>query len=145
MVKCECGSRQLPTRGASGTYYCAKCHGTIHSGQAETPLPAEDLVTTLDWIPGYRVVRTLGIVSAIGANSGFTAKDKGDIADDRAQGNLRRAAAAVGANAVLRVIPSAFGAAGGITSAFGGDAVGVLYVGTAAVVEPDPGVTGAES
>jgi uncharacterized protein YbjQ (UPF0145 family) len=91
----------------------------------------------MDSIPGYRIVRTLGIVSAIGSNSGLTAKEKGDIADDRAQDILLKAAAAVGANAVLRVIPSAFGAAGGITSAFGGDAVGILYVGTAAVIEQE--------
>ena len=50
---------------------------------------------------------------------------------------LRRSAARLGANAILGLRSSAFGAAGGITSAFGGDAVGVLLMGTAVTVEPD--------
>lgn len=40
------------------------------------------------------------------------------------------------ADAVVGLTSSAFGAAGGITSGFGGDAVGVLLIGTAVLVEP---------
>jgi len=140
MDLCDCGSRQLPTRGEGGNYYCKACSRPITPGGQPGPSgppPLIDHVTTLDWVPDYRVVKTLGLVSAIGANSGWTAKTKGDIADDRAQDVLMQAAARLGADAVLGVRASAFGAGGGITGAFGGDAVGILYVGTAAVVEPE--------
>ncbi len=94
-------------------------------------------VTTLDTLPGHRIVDSLGLVSTIGAMSGWTAKAKGDLAARRSYGELMWQAMALGANAVVGVSASAFGAGGGITSVLGGDAVGVLYVGTAVIVEAD--------
>jgi len=56
----------------------------------------------------------------------------------RALAILYERAADLGGNAVLGLVPSTFGAGGGITNALGGDAVGVLLLGTAAIVEPVP-------
>jgi uncharacterized protein YbjQ (UPF0145 family) len=50
-------------------------------------------------------------------------------------GELQQAAGDMGATAVLSLTTSSFGAGGGITSVFGGDAVGVLLVGSAVVVQ----------
>ena len=66
--------------------------------------------------------------------SGFTAASKGAAALEKALPGLRRRAEEIGANAVVGVTASAFGAGGGITSALGGDAVGILLIGTAVVV-----------
>ncbi len=92
-------------------------------------------ITTLPALPGYRIARVLGLVSQLSATSGFTATVKGQGALNIATGELIAAAQRLGANAVVGVSASPFGAGGGITSAFGGDAVGVLMLGTAVVVE----------
>ena len=97
----------------------------------------ESRMTTLDHIHGYRVLKTLGVVSAVGAMSGWTAQAKGSTATRRSYGDLNARATELGANAVIGISASAFGAGGGITSIVGGDAVGVLYIGTAVVVEED--------
>jgi uncharacterized protein YbjQ (UPF0145 family) len=102
----------------------------------EPPRVQSERVTTLQELPGYRVTRVLGVVTDLSAASGFTASMKGQSALTDSMRRLRSNAAAMGANAVLALTSSAFGAAGGITSAFGGDAVGILLVGTAVVVEP---------
>ena len=72
----------------------------------------------------------------MGSLSGWTASTKGRGALERAFPDLVTAAERLGANAVIGVQASTFGAAGGITSAFGGDAVGVLVLGTAVTIEP---------
>lgn len=95
-------------------------------------------VTTLAEIPGHRAVRVLGIISNLSASSGFTATTKGNTALGDALVRLREDAARMGANAIVGLSGGPFGAAGGITSAFGGDAVGILLMGTAVVVEPLP-------
>jgi uncharacterized protein YbjQ (UPF0145 family) len=92
-------------------------------------------VTTLQALPGHRTTRVLGVVTALAAASGTTAGAKGNDALNKGIGELLTQAQARGANAVLGLTSSTFGAGGGITSAFGGDAVGVLLLGTAAVVE----------
>ena len=96
------------------------------------------VVTTLDYIPGARIVRIAGMVATLGASSGFTATAKGNVALDATFNRLREQAAELYANAVLGVTGGPFGAGGGITSFFGGDAVGVLLLGTAVVIEWDP-------
>jgi len=93
-------------------------------------------VTTLHDVPGFRTVESYGIVSVLAAASGFTAGTKGNDALARAQGQLLGQATEMGANAVVGVVGSSFGAGGGITSAFGGDAVGIMLMGTAVRVEP---------
>jgi uncharacterized protein YbjQ (UPF0145 family) len=95
------------------------------------------MMTTLAVVPGHRVTRSHGVVTELAATSGFTATAKGNVALDTAMENLRRSAARLNANAIVGLHSSAFGAAGGITSAFGGDAVGVLLMGTAVTVEAE--------
>lgn len=89
------------------------------------------LVTTLDRSPGYRTITALAVVSELSATSGWTASAKGGAALGNAMWELRRTAVSMGANAIVGVIASSFGARGGITSMLGGDAVGVLLMGTA--------------
>lgn len=113
---------------AEGTYNCANCG---------TPLgpPPQNMSTTPE-LPGHRIVRTLGVVSVLTAAAGFTAGMKGNDALAQGKRELYDQAHALGANAVVGLAGSPFGAAGGITKVFGGDAVGVLIMGTAVVVEP---------
>jgi uncharacterized protein YbjQ (UPF0145 family) len=88
-------------------------------------------------LPGYRILDVLGVVSELSATSGWTATSKGGTALQNAMEQLRRTAGSMGANAIVGLTGSTFGAGGGITSVFGGDAVGVLLIGTAAIVESD--------
>jgi uncharacterized protein YbjQ (UPF0145 family) len=74
----------------------------------------------------------------LSGSSGFTATMKGDEALAVAMTGLGQAAADMGGNAILELIGSTFGAGGGIASAFGRNAVGVLLMGTAVTVEPNP-------
>jgi uncharacterized protein YbjQ (UPF0145 family) len=106
----------------------------VSATAAEAIPPAR--VATLHQLPGYRIVSVRGPVSELSATSGLTATMKGTSALESAMSQLRRTAAAMQANAIVGLTSSVFGAAGGITSAFGGDAVGVLLIGTAVVVEP---------
>lgn len=110
--------------------------------EAQRPKPpppklGNDRITTFDHLPGHSVTRVLGPVSVLSGASGLTATTKGNTALDRATSQLREAAASLGANAVIGLNASAFGAAGGITGVLGGDAVGVLLIGTAVVVVQD--------
>lgn len=95
------------------------------------------MVTTLQSLPGHRTVAVLGVVSELSATSGWTATSKGGTALENAMLQLRRTAASMGANAILGVVASSFGAGGGITNMLGGDAVGVLLLGTAVATELD--------
>jgi hypothetical protein len=88
-------------------------------------------------VPGHRTAHTHGVVSQLSATSGWTATNKGSGALQKALLELRRTAGRMGANAVVGLTSSGFGAGGGITSVFGGDAVGVLLIGTAVTVEPE--------
>lgn len=97
----------------------------------------ESMVCTTDVIPGHRIVSVLGIVTELSANSGWTATSKGNTALAESLQRLRLTAAGMGANAIVGLCGSPFGARGGVTSVVGGDAVGVLLLGTAVVAEPD--------
>lgn len=50
--------------------------------------------------------------------------------------DLGRSAASLGTNAIVGFPASTFGAAGGITNAFNGHAVGIMLVGKAVLLEP---------
>lgn len=100
------------------------------------PRVPASMVSSLPDIPGYRIVSNLGLVSALSSNSGWTARTKGNIALGSAYDELRANGAILGANAIVGVTASTFGAGGGITNVVGGDAVGVLLIGTAVVIEP---------
>ncbi len=93
-------------------------------------------VVTLSELPGHRITKVHGVVSGIGALSGWTATEKGRGAVDRAFPDLLAAAQQLGANAVIGLHGSPFGARGGITNMLGGDAVGVLLIGTAVTAIP---------
>lgn len=70
----------------------------------------------------------------------WTAGWKGRQAWGRVIADLGEQASAMGANAVVGATASAFGAGGGVTNVIGGDAVGVLLMGTAVTVEPSKSV-----
>jgi hypothetical protein len=141
---CGCGlikQSKVGSTSRDGVAFCNACGlpREIPSdllGAASINVPMEQ-VTTLQSLPGYRTVRSVGVVAEVSATSGLTATAKGTSALGNGLVRLREAAGIMGANAILGLVSSAFGAAGGITSAFGGDAVGVLLIGTAAVVELD--------
>lgn len=93
-------------------------------------------IVTLPNLPGHRIVTVHGVVTGMGSLSGWTATSKGQGAIDRAFPELLEAATRLGANAIVGLSGAPFGAAGGITNVLGGDAVGVLLMGTAVTVEP---------
>ena len=94
------------------------------------------MMTTLPSLPGWQIVESHGVVTELAATWGTTAEAKGNSALDDALRTLAGAANQLGANAIVGLAGSTFGARGGITSGFGGDAVGVLLMGTAVTVEP---------
>ncbi len=152
MEICTCGlikqSRAGTTVDEHGVERCNVCRKPVEMDprviESSSSAVAPRMVTTLAEIPGHRIVQSHGVVTELAATSGFTATSKGTIAMDIAMENLRRSAARSAANAIVGLHSSAFGAAGGITSAFGGDAVGVLLVGTAVTVEADVGPPAAQ-
>ncbi|MFN8173308.1 MAG: hypothetical protein U0R65_15785 [Candidatus Nanopelagicales bacterium] len=96
-------------------------------------------VVTTDTLPGHRIVEVMGVVSELTSASGWTASTKGNIALTSALSGLLEAAMDMGANAIVGLHVATFGAHGGITSGFGGDAVGVLLMGTAVRAAPEIG------
>lgn len=99
-------------------------------------LVSGSMVCTTPDLPGYRIVAVVGIVTELSANSGWTATSKGNIALFDALTRLRGVASSMGANAIVGLTGGPFGARGGVTSVAGGDAVGILLMGTAVRVEP---------
>lgn len=95
------------------------------------------MITTLQSVPGYTINRMLGVVTVLAAASGFTAEMKGNDALVKARAQLMGQARDRGGNAVVGLTGSTFAARGGVTSAFGGDAVGIMLMGTAVIVSPD--------
>lgn len=143
-VICSCGlikQARVGTHVVEGVPLCNACGLPITIGDAaRAPVKVSirpDMMTTLASLPGYRTVEVLGVVTELSATSGLTATMKGTSALTAAMAALRDSAAAMGATAILGLTACAFGAAGGITSAFGGDAVGVLLMGTAVMVEAE--------
>jgi uncharacterized protein YbjQ (UPF0145 family) len=92
-------------------------------------------IVTLDAIPGCAISEIIGVVTELTSASGWTASSKGNQALTTALQGLARTATELGANAIVGLNAATFGAHGGLTSGFGGDAVGVLLTGTAVVVE----------
>jgi uncharacterized protein YbjQ (UPF0145 family) len=143
---CNCG---LNERKKQGTFfqddveYCGKCRRPLLLGSdaiaraaATRTALATMQVTTLQTLPGFRITAVRDVVSVLSGSSGFTATTKGNDALAIAMKGLRQAAADIGGNAIVGLTGSTFGAGGGVTSVFGGDAVGVLLMGTAVTVEP---------
>lgn len=106
---------------------------------ASVSLLAPSRFTTLQTLPGHRITGVLGVVSELTSASGWTASSKGNSALAAAMGGLNRTARAMGADAVVGLSATTFGAHGGITGGFGGDAVGVLLMGTAVRVVSEDG------
>jgi uncharacterized protein YbjQ (UPF0145 family) len=139
---CTCGLVKVDkfgTRNVDGRHVCNRCNrplelsGVVPGVMATSIAPS--MVTTLDNIPGHRIVAMHGLVSAIASDASFTAATKGRNALGMALPALLAEASRVGGNALVGVQASPFGARGGITGGLGGDAVGVLLIGTAVTVE----------
>jgi uncharacterized protein YbjQ (UPF0145 family) len=97
------------------------------------------MMTTLPGLPGYEIVAVHGIVSELTSSAGWTASSKGNFALAEALGRIRVSAVLVGANAIVGMSATTFGAHGGITNMVGGDAVGVLLMGTAVTAAKQSG------
>lgn len=145
MDLCTCG---LVSQVKSGTYeedgreYCKKClkplerEGVVARAPQSRPV-SQAMVASTDHLPGYRVEQLLGVVTSVGSNSGFSAKAKGGNALSDSLASLCEQAGGLGANAIIGLGMSAFGAGGGITNALGGDAVGIAIWGTAVRVSAE--------
>ena len=147
MRVCGCGEikrAKVGTRLANGVEVCNACglpaefvlSQAMADRSAQAIVPPER-ITTLASLPGYRVVKVLGVVAEVTSASGWTAEQKGTAALSDGMRRLGNAGRAVGANAIIGLQASTFGARGGVTSVVGGDAVGVLLIGTAAMVEAE--------
>lgn len=137
-----------PSSGKSARFFVSGYEAldeisTALGGPTPGPLPTileavgSDRVVTLSELPGHRIERVHGVVSGIASLSGWTAASKGRGALDMAFPELLNSAARQGANAVVGLQATTFAAAGGITNMLGGDAVGVLLIGTAVTVIPE--------
>ena len=131
-------SRPHPAEGpdfepmdATGVAEWVRVHG------AGTSIPHSRIVT-LDHLPGYRITEVLGLVTELASASGWTAEHKGNQALEGALADLIDSATELGGNAIVGFKAATFGAHGGLTSGFGGDAVGVLLTGTAVRVVKEP-------
>ena len=146
---CYCGLIKQGKAGVSvreGVRVCNSCGRVADlsdlpaaeaAGDAFRPIPTARM-TTLPGVPSCRITAVLGVATELTSASGWTAATKGNIALDAGLSGLNRTAKAMGANAVVGLVASTFGAHGGLTAGFGGDAVGVLLMGTAVVVEDEP-------
>lgn len=143
--------QRFGTHWVDGVEYCCSCGGRVDNAAAEAHHEARreaqaaalsesrvlnDFITTLSEVPGHKTIRCLGLVTRLDSAAGLTAGDKGRDALADAENKFAAAARAMGANAIVGVQVSTFGARGGVTSVVGGDAVGVVFAGTAVVVEP---------
>jgi uncharacterized protein YbjQ (UPF0145 family) len=143
MDLCYCGLIKQAKAGTTvinGVETCNRC-GLPTSAPPDLNVTHDtrgpsSMVTTLDQLPGHQIVAVHGVVTDLSANAGWTAATKGNNALDEAMDNLRRAARRMSGNAIVGLRASTFGAGGGITSALGGDAVGVLLIGTSVTVDP---------
>jgi uncharacterized protein YbjQ (UPF0145 family) len=99
------------------------------------PPIAPEFVTTLPELPGYVTVAAHGIVADIGTGFGRTARNKAVDSFTDALNGVRWSAASKGANAIVGLQISNFGASQG--GAGFGDAVGTTLLGTAVTVQPN--------
>jgi uncharacterized protein YbjQ (UPF0145 family) len=108
-------------------------------GSPDPLVPREDrpvdpeFVTTLPELPGYVIVKTHGIVADVGTGAGKVARAKGVEAFQAALNGVRWSAASKGANAIVGLQVSMFGASIGGAM---GDAAGATLMGTAVTVRP---------
>lgn len=116
---------------------CKSCGTQFTATIAEAPIEfsARIKISSTETIPGFRVVKYIGPVSELSSASGWSASSKGNSALSRALDGLSSSASSLGGNAIVGLQASAFGAGGGITNMLGGDAVGILLIGTCVVVE----------
>ena len=123
----------------NGVKLCGKCKKKL-AWRAKSQVEPEDendqlILVTIDYVPGHRIVEVLGLVTQLVGSSGLTAGVKGREAKSGALRALSKSAKQMDADAVIGIQFSAFGAGGGLTNVFGGDAVGVLVSGTAVRIE----------
>jgi uncharacterized protein YbjQ (UPF0145 family) len=137
---CSCGLlkvRKAGTHVVDGHEVCNICERPLQftpEGIAATAPIAMEMVTTLDFIPGYVIERSCGLVTELTSAAGFTAASKGKDAFGSAMPSLLAQTRRLGGNAIVGLKASTFAAGGGITNVLGGDAVGVLLMGTAVTV-----------
>lgn len=130
---CKSGLGAMAEVARDGVVVCRLCGlptGAVNSEGLE-PI-AKDMVTTIDSLPGYRVVTVHGVVSLL--------SDMDSAGVGGGLHGLRQLAAAAGANALIGVSISA---AAGAPAMFGdlvGDRFRGLAIGTAVTAErlPDP-------
>ncbi len=92
------------------------------AGDVFRPIPTSR-ITTLPGVPGCWITAVLGVVTELTSASGRTAATKGNIALDAGLAGLNRTAKAMGANAVVGLVASTFGARrshGGVRRRCGG-------------------------
>lgn len=87
MEICNCGLIKQSKAGTRldnlGVERCNNCQrpATIEagyrSGPATSAAVSPDMMTTLDHLPGHRVVKSHGVVTELSATAGFTAESKG--------------------------------------------------------------------
>jgi uncharacterized protein YbjQ (UPF0145 family) len=129
------GSKDQVVDGARFCGKCTKQLAWLPKTHVEPENETELVLTTIDSVPGYRITEVIGLVTQLAGSSGLTAGVKGRDAKSGALRALNKSALSMGANAVVGIQFSAFGAGGGLTNVFGGDAVGVLVSGTAVTIE----------
>jgi uncharacterized protein YbjQ (UPF0145 family) len=137
MLTCPSCGREWNTSALSR---CPGCGATSTGFRSEVKVTSsgvpESRVTTLPTLPGFEITEVIGVVTNLSASSGWTATDKGKTALGNALRGLRDEAARIGGNAVVGLTGAPFAAHGGITNMVGGDAVGILLMGTAVKVRP---------
>lgn len=120
--KCECGARiQMQWMST-----------TTQSSTDDSKGLSNRWVSTLAEIPGHPVVAHHGVVTAVASANFKGAQTKGSNALDDALGRVRTEAFSLGANAIVGLQVSSFGAK--VIGAGSGDAVGVVVTGTAVTV-----------
>jgi uncharacterized protein YbjQ (UPF0145 family) len=121
-----------------GKVFCGNCQRELAWLPKVKEVDEDDyelVLTTIDYVPGHQITEVLGLVTQLVGSSGLTAGVKGREAKSGALRALKNSAISMDANAVIGIQFSAFGASGGLTNVFGGDAVGVLVSGTAVRIE----------
>lgn len=129
----KCGSANFDMKGVVQSVVAAsKDEEKVQITQAVEA----SMISTLQSLPGFKLVRSLGIVSEFANASGPIASVKGDRAPERAMLRLREQAWSVGANAILGISINPSGAGMALTTKLGGDA-SLILMGTAVLVEND--------
>lgn len=154
---CSCGlikRAKVGTRQLDGVEFCLNCNkpteisrenaaqavevaSAATAAQAVGALGDYLMITTLDFLPGYEMTRTLGVVSATMSHTAWkanTQKARLATAFDGAMELLWRNAKIRGANSIVGLQMAANSSEGG-SAVFGGSSDGVVLMGTAALME----------